>query len=141
MNKASVLLLTILLVSTLVAVFPQKIVAQENPYEDELINLYKRVYQLGREGINVTSIVDELNLVIKYLDEGDLDSATTLIQKIDVELSELERNSGDILFWMNFNKYSVAAALISIPIITYFLLPRIYLMTWYRLRRRWIVKR
>ena len=126
-------------ISTLPPLF--SVSAQENPYEAEVIQIYKRVYRLGREGINVTNIVRDLNMVLAYVREGDLDRAGRLLNDIDARVSDLEARSGDIIFWMNVRKYSTAAALISLPILAYIFIPRIYLETWYRLRRRWRVKR
>jgi len=144
MNKRYILALVLaglaaISIPTLSLIF--SVSAQGNPYEAELIQLYKRVYRLGRDGINVTDIVRDLNTVLAYVREGDLDRAGQLLNDIDARVSDLEARSGGIIFWMNVRKYSVAAALISLPILAYIFIPRIYLEAWYRLRRRWRVKR
>ncbi len=113
----------------------------DNPYESRIIELYKRIYLLGKEDIYVKDLIRDLNRVLAYIDEGDLDAASNLLDDIEARVDRLEARSGDILFWMNFRKYSVAAALISLPILAYVFIPRIYLEAWYRLRRRWRVRR
>ncbi len=115
--------------------------ALQQPYDDELKELYIRVYRLGREGIDVSDIVNDMNRVVELVNAGRLDEADKLIRDIESRVARLETEAGDILFWENFRKYSVVAILISLPIIAYIFLPRLYLEAWYRLRRRWLVKR
>ena len=132
---------TLIAVTLSLFVYPLFALAQENPYEAKIIQVYRRVYMLGRDGVNVTNIVRDLNMVLRYVREGNLDRAERLLNDIDARVSDLEARSGDILFWMNARKYSVAALLISLPILAYIFIPRIYLEAWYRLRRRWRVRR
>ena len=113
----------------------------QQPYDDEIKELYIRVYRLGREGIDVSDIVNDMNRVVGLVNAGRLDEADKLIRDIESRVARLEAEAGDILFWANFRKYSAAAILISLPIIAYIFLPRLYLEAWYRLRRRWLVKR
>lgn len=115
--------------------------ALQQPYDDELKELYIRVYRLGREGIDVSDIVNDMNRVVELVNAGRLDEADKLIRDIESRVARLETEAGDILFWENFRKYSVVAILISLPIVAYIFLPRLYLEAWYRLRRRWLVKR
>ena len=99
------------------------------------------MYKLGKECVNVTDIVSEMNIAIKYIDNGQYDNADKLLNKIDSQVTHLEDISGNILFWSNFWRYFTVAVLLSIPVLTYFILPRLYITIWYRLRRRWIAKR
>ncbi|RLG60686.1 hypothetical protein DRN84_04330 [Candidatus Geothermarchaeota archaeon] len=99
------------------------------------------MYKLGKEGINVTSIVHELNTVVKYIDDGDPSKALDLLTKISSEVSDLEDRSGDIILWNNIYRYGSVAILLSIPVLAYLIIPRVYIEIWYRLRRRWSIAR
>jgi len=111
---------------------------------NKYLELYTRTADLGRRGINVSSIVDELNIVLELIDKGDeysLDKADELLDTIENKITSLERNADNILLMENLRKYSVAGAIISIPLLFYLLFPRLYLAIWFRVRRRWIVEK
>jgi len=139
MNKTIILLIILLLSISMTTL------AYSQPTEEylrtKLTNLYVRVYRLGKEGINVTRIVSELDLAVKYIDYGRYSDADKILNNVEAEVTHLEDISGTMIFWSNFQKYSTVAVLLSIPVLTYFILPRVYMMIWFRLRRRWHVKR
>jgi len=139
MRGSTVLLAFILALFIVFSVTP--LYGQEMGVRDKLVNIYVRVYRLGRMGINVSHAVDLLNGVVEHLRVGDVDGANSLLDEAEALVSRLEASSGDTIFWMNFYKYGSAALLISLPILAYLIIPRLYLMLWYRLRRRWFVRR
>lgn len=108
------------------------------------LELYKRTADLGRRGINVSSIVDELGIVLELINNGDdysLKRASELLDNIENKLLSLERNADNILLMENLRKYSVVGAIMSIPLLFYLLFPRLYLAIWFRIRRRWVVEK
>mgnify|MGYP000002775889 CR=1 FL=1 len=111
---------------------------------DRYLELYKRTADLGRKGVNVSSIVDELSIVLELIENEDdysLNRANELLDSIEEEISSLKMNADNILLMENLRKYSVVGALLSIPLLFYLLFPRLYLAIWFRVRRRWIVEK
>ena len=139
MNRAGIILFILLIFISMTTIAYSQ--PSEESLRTRLTELYVRVYRLGREGINVTKVVSELNLAVKYIDSGRYSDADKILDNVEAEVTHLEDVSGSIIFWSNFHKYSTVAVLLSIPVLTYFILPRIYMMIWYRLRRRWIARR
>ena len=108
------------------------------------LELYRRTADLGRRGINVSSIVDELGIVLDLINNGDdysLKRAGELLDSIENKLLSLERNADNILLMENLRKYSIVGAIMSIPLLFYLLFPRLYLAIWFRIRRRWVVEK
>ena len=108
------------------------------------LELYKRTADLGKRGINVSSIVDELGIVLELINNGDdysLKRANELLDSIEKKLLSLERNAGNILLMENLRKYSIVGLIMSIPLLFYLLFPRLYLAIWFRVRRRWVVEK
>ena len=108
------------------------------------LELYKRTADLGRRGINVSSIVDELGIVLELINNGDdysLKRASELLDSIEKKLVSLERNADNILLMENLRKYSIVGFIMSIPLLFYLLFPRLYLAIWFRVRRRWVVEK
>lgn len=109
----------------------------------EFIDVYVDVAKLGREGINVTSLVHELGKALKLIDEGSNESllkAKAIIDHVKSEVRKLKAEAPRIILMDNLRKYLIIAALACIPIAFYFLLPRAYLLIWFRVRRRWVVE-
>mgnify|MGYP000406751310 CR=1 FL=1 len=139
MNRAISILLILIVISLPIYSIVYSI--DEDEIRGRVAELYVRVYQLGRDGINVSHVISELNMIVGYIDEGRYDDALRLLDKVSNEVSSLEEVSNEIIFWSNFYKYSTVAILVSIPIMSYLLIPRIYTEIWFRLRRRWIVSK
>ncbi len=109
----------------------------------EFIDVYVDVAKLGKEGINVTSLVHELSKALKLIDEGSNESllkAKAIIDHVKSEVRKLKAEAPRIILMDNLRKYLIVAALACIPIAFYFLLPRAYLLVWFRVRRRWVVE-
>ncbi len=110
---------------------------------EEFIKLYAEVAELGKEGINVTSLVHELSIALKLINEGTNESlarAESILSHVRSEVESLKAEAPQIILISNFRKYGTAAAIAAIPVALYFLLPRAYLAIWFRVRRRWVVE-
>lgn len=109
--------------------------------EEKIVYAYKIVYELGRMGIDVSSLVDKLNEARKLIDKGDYGGAEKIVDEVISEAEALKKEAPGIVFWRNFRKAVTVVCLASIPILTYFFLPRVYLEAWYRLKRKWVVRK
>jgi len=143
MNK--ILIITIALSIMLAQILSTPVYAvDKDSLWNRYLELYKRTADLGRRGINVSSIVDELGIVLELINNGDdysLKRASELLDNIENKLLPLERNADNILLMENLRKYSIVGAIMSIPLLFYLLFPRLYLAIWFRVRRRWVVEK
>jgi len=140
----AVLMLILLLTSLLITYSVISVEASSvDEVRKEFIDVYVDVAKLGREGINVTSLVHELSKALKLIDEGSNESllkAKAIIDHVKSEVKRLKAEAPRIILMDNLRKYLIVAALACIPIAFYFLLPRAYLALWFRVRRRWVVE-
>lgn len=110
----------------------------EDPHE-KFLSIYGRVMNLALEGVDVHQYVTALNEVLQLLESNKFREAVELMNRIDSDLRELESRAGNIIFAKTLSKYATAAAILSLPAIVYFLLPRLYIYSWFRSRRRWVL--
>ena len=140
----AVLMLTLLLTSLFITYSVISVEASSvDEVRKEFIDVYVDVAKLGKEGINVTSLVHELSKALKLIDEGSNESllkAKAIIDHVKSEVRKLKAEAPRIILMDNLRKYLIVAALACIPIAFYFLLPRAYLLVWFRIRRRWVVE-
>lgn len=128
----------ILLILLLSFVSSSIIAACEDPYE-RFLNIYGRVADLALKGINVSRYVVVLNEVLQLLEANKSEEAMKLMSGIEDELKELESRADNIVFARTLSKYATAASILSLPILVYFLLPRLYIYAWFKSRRRWVL--
>lgn len=107
----------------------------------ELVQAYRIVADLSQAGINTTEYVRELRQALQAIDGGDYGRAQEILDRVMPQLQSLEGQRDSYVLMSNARKYATAAAILAIPPLTYYLLPRAYLRIWYRLRRNRIVVR
>lgn len=110
----------------------------EDPHE-KFLSIYGRVVDLALKGIDVHQYVVALNEALQLLESNKSEEAVELMNRIDSDLRELESRAGNIVFTKTLSKYTTATAILSLPAIVYFLLPRLYIYVWFRSRRRWVL--
>lgn len=103
----------------------------------ELINTLEYLY---KKGVDVTSIVRDLNTVIELASLGNTDEALTRLEQIKSKLRELEHIAEDTYIAKMAIKFVLVGFIASIPVAVYLILPRVYLHLWYSVRRKWIVR-
>ena len=143
MNKILIITITLSIMLAQILFTPVYAVDEDSLW-NRYLELYKRTADLGSRGINVSSIVDELGIVLDLINNGDnysLKRASELLDNIENKLLPLERNADNILLMENLRKYSIVGAIMSIPLLFYLLFPRLYLAIWFRVRRRWVVEK
>jgi len=106
---------------------------------DKWLYAYRLVIELSRSGINVSEHLELLNQSLHYIEIGDYDKASRILDQVIPELENDYIALGSYAFQENVRKYSIVAALLSLPPLFYYLFPRAYLEVWYRLKRNWIV--
>jgi len=139
-RSARYLLTTSVLVAVLAAPALLHVANAEapDPYS-KLYELYTRTVRLASQGIDVGGVVEHLSKALKLLELGRYTEALEELGRAEGLLSELELGAGGTVLRMRLARYGTAAALASVPLATYLLLPRVYVYAWYRARRRWVV--
>lgn len=102
----------------------------------EFLDLYTEVAKLAQQGIDVSSIVEKLREAHDALTSGGNPDLSVIRAEIDY----VKREASKMILYQNLVKGFSIVGLISVPILIYLLLPRIYLYMWYKSRRRWVVK-
>jgi len=138
MNSSKIYVSLILLTLLIGLVFQSAVVLCEDPYE-RFLEMYGRVVNLALKGINVSQYVIALNNALQLLEENRSEEAIELMNRIEANLSELEPRADSIVFSQTVSKYATAAAILSLPVLVYLLLPRLYIYVWFKSRRRWVL--
>jgi len=111
-----------------------------DPYT-KLYELYVRVVKLASQGVDVGEVAEHLSRALKLLELGQYGEAAEEVGRAEEVLTRLELSANTIALRASLAKYGGVAALASVPLAVYVLLPRVYVYTWYRARRRWVVVR
>lgn len=109
--------------------------------DDEVSAVMRDLEYLSSRGVNVSDLVDRLNHALELYQRGDVDGALNIIRDLRARISDLMGTADSVYLMLNIYRYGSAAAVLSTPLLVYLLLPRIYLILWYRSRRRWLVRR
>jgi len=109
----------------------------------DFLTVYKDVVELSRLGIDVDGLVSKLSLALDLIVEDSPESisrAELIIDEVRAEVGRLKSEVNYYVIYRSLHKYLVVAVLALIPVGIYYLLPRVYLIIWFRLRRRWVVR-
>ena len=129
-------LLILLLLSSIVNTVPKDLMS-------DFLTVYKEVVELSRLGVDVSELVSKLSLALELIGDGSPESiskAESIVNEVRSEVYKLKSEANYYVMYRSLYKYSVVTLLALIPIATYYLLPRVYLIIWFRLRRRWVVR-
>lgn len=109
--------------------------------KEKFVRTYVEVAKLGREGVDVKPLVQRLKEALEKINEGKVDDAGRILNDVSERLVTLKNEAPRILMMNSLEKYVSVAAILSIPLLTYFLLPRVYLELWFKARRKWVVEK
>lgn len=140
MNRRSCMAVTLLALALLAPVVAAAQPAGQG-VEDRILALYGEAYRLSKRGVDVSDVVHRLDRALRLARQGDVEDASRVLDEAEALLSQLSGQASSTLLKARLEKYLAAAALASLPVLTYLLLPRLYLKIWYRSRRRWVVER
>lgn len=107
----------------------------------EITYFMKDLEDLHRMGVNVGLVVDLLNKAMGRYREGDEAEAQRYLDEARRVINELKLIAESVYFKALVTKMITVGLLASLPIAVYLILPRMYLYIWFRLHRRWIVRR
>ena len=109
-------------------------------FDVEVGKIVKDLEYLESKGIDVSKLVEQLDRAIKLYENGNRVEAEKILLNISREVVALKSIANDVAIRILITKIATVAALASIPLLVYLLLPRAYLYLWYLSRRRWVVE-
>ena len=128
----------IMLLFLLLVVLP---VVLSSDFDSEIGILVERTSELYSKGLNVTIILEKLNHAIALYEEGSVEEASVLLREVESFIEDMSITASSVYLVNMVKKVVTIIVLAAIPVIVYFLLPRLYLYVWYKTRRKWIVAR
>jgi len=136
------LLAVVLLVALALSLIPSLATGGESidQYMPRIIDLARRLQALSEKGINVSSLTSELNEAVSMLQDGEVDAALNLLDRVENEVCGLEATVDSYYMYSTIARYARVAAVLSTPVLFYLLFPRIYVYIWFKARRRWIMR-
>jgi len=109
-------------------------------YMPRIIDLARRLQALSEKGINVSSLTSELNEAVSMLQDGEVDTALNLLDRVESEVRGLEATADSYYMYSTIARYARVVAVLSTPVLFYLLFPRIYIYIWFKTRKRWIMR-
>jgi len=105
-----------------------------------------RLKKLSSEGMNTSEAEKFIKNALLLLGEEDLtEEEIAWIQSnltaADQEIRRLEGEFQSYMIWKTAGVVARVTLLLSIPVITYVFLPRLWAYVWFKTRRKWIVKK
>jgi hypothetical protein len=105
-----------------------------------------RLKKLSSEGMNTSEAEKFIKNALLLLGKEDLtEEEVAWIQSnltaADQELRRLEGEFQSYMFWKTAGVAARVTLLLSIPVITYVFLPRLWAYVWFKTRRKWIVRK
>lgn len=116
--------------------------SEPSSLRNNIETIFVRVEKLGSEGMNVSKIISLLNKALDIVEnDGNISRAFMYVDEADRLSKKMMDELPSFVFWKQIRLYSTIAVILSIPIIVYFWGPRLFLIVWFRLRRKWRVVR
>lgn len=103
-------------------------------------SIVDKLGELQRRGVNVTVYVERVNEALKEAERGDYSGALSALQGLSAEVDEALAATEGAPLRLAVVKAVKVGILLSIPLLVYLLLPRVYLHLWYLSRREWVVE-
>lgn len=105
----------------------------------EVESIMKDLEYLHSRGVDVGPVVDLLNKAVSEYSNGSFEKAYGYIEEARRRVESLKVEAESTYIKIMVVKAVTVASLASIPLLTYFMLPRLYLYLWFKLHRKWIV--
>ncbi len=81
-----------------------------------------------------------LDRAVDLASRGNYAEASVIVDSVRGNVSLLMGEAERIYLYNSIYRYGLAALILSLPLLVYLFLPRLYLMLWFRSRRRWVVR-
>ncbi len=137
MNRSAILALVLFLVFTIQTISIAD--SRDNIY-DIVIECTERIDLLRNIGVDVDKYVSEINNILYDLDNGEKDLAYVRLENLLSELNNASSHYSQAIILYQIRSVVYITLLIMLPLILHLLIPRIYLLIWFYVRRGCIVE-
>jgi len=110
-----------------------------DPLDEKVSALLSDLEYLNSRGVDVKNLTKSLNTAIKLYESNH--SSEVLLENLSAEIQALKSRAEEIHFRTMLSRYLGVASVLSLPVVAYLAIPRIYLYVWYRVHRGWLVKK
>ena len=139
MRRITILIITIIMINYII-MGVQATESVPRDLDSRIGNIAEKLSNLENKGGNVTDIIIEVNKAIQLAEKGNYKEANKILDKVEAEINSLEPQVEKQYKINTIKKYTTVSFLLALPLITYYALPRLYLLLWYRSRRKWLVE-
>lgn len=131
-----------LLIATMVAyiLFTALVCVEAHDINSQVYELIEELEYLHEKGVDISEVVRDLNEVLGLLESGEIDRGLVILEQVRSDVERLKSVAETVYLYKMAIKFGSVIALSSIPVLVYFLLPRLYLYLWYRTHKHWHVR-
>lgn len=142
----SILFCLILLGSVSPCLPREGVTSDEQEYLSIIESYARRLKKLSIVGMNTSEAEQYISNALSLLNRSELtieekEWIMSNLTLAGIFINRLEENYASFTFWRNLEVTVTILSLVSIPILTYVFLPRVWALVWFKTRRKWIVKK
>lgn len=130
-----------LIITLLVAHSSAPICEPQGDFVESVVLIVRDLEYLNSRGVDVSSVVVELNRAIEFYSGNNYEEAYSCLNKARSLVEELKYNAESAFMGLLLIKALTVAILGSLPLLVYTLLPRAYLYLWFKFHKKWVVRR
>jgi len=112
-----------------------------DPLDDRVSPIIKDLEYLSGKGVDVSNLTRSLDAAIRLYEANRTSEAASLLDNISSEVQSLKATAEEVSFRKAAARYSLAALVLSLPLVAYLAIPRVYVYVWFRLHRGWLVEK
>lgn len=135
------LALAFLLAPPILAALAALPAGSQGDFDSRVASLVRDLEVLRSSGFEVGPMVEELDSIIDLYESGRVEEALSRLEDLESRVAYLMEEAPRRRLVAMAGKYGLAGALLLIPVASYIALSRLYYLAWFRLRRRWLVRR
>jgi len=112
-----------------------------DPLDDRVSPIIKDLEYLSSRGVDVSNLTRGLDAAIKLYEANRTSEAMSLLDNISSEVQSLKAAAEEVYLSKAVARYSLAALVLSLPLVAYLAIPRVYVYVWFMLHRGWLVEK
>jgi len=115
--------------------------ALSDPLDDRVSPIIKDLEYLSSRGVDVSNLTRRLDAAIRLYEANRTSEAVSLLDNVSSDVQSLKAAAEEVYLRKTVAKYSLAVFVLSLPLVAYLVIPRVYVYVWFRLHRGWLVER
>jgi len=112
-----------------------------DPLDDRVSPIIKDLEYLSSRGVDVSNVTRSLDAAIRLYEANRTSEAMSLLDNVSSGVQSLKATAEEVYLRKAVARYSLAALVLSLPLVAYLAIPRVYVYVWFRLHRGWLVEK